>query len=143
HVSGPNIMLGYLLAKNPGQLVPPKSIYGDGWYDTGDIVDVDDEGFITIKGRSKRFGKIGGEMVSLTAVEQLATQARPDAHHAAISLPDEKKGEQIILLTTQRTATSHELEAASEGVAKIALPRKILIVDKIPVLASGKTDYPA
>lgn len=143
HVSGPNIMLGYLLAKNPGQLVPPKSIYGDGWYDTGDIVDVDDEGFITIKGRSKRFAKVGGEMVSLTAVEQLATQAWPDAHHAAISLPDEKKGEQIILLTTQQAATSHELEAASQGVAKIALPRKILIVDKIPVLASGKTDYPA
>jgi len=91
HVSGPNIMLGYLLADNPGKLVAPKSIYGDGWYDTGDIVHVDNEGFLSIRGRSKRFAKVSGEMVSLTAVEQLATNAWPDAHHAAISLPDAKK----------------------------------------------------
>ena len=81
HVSGPNIMLGYLLAANPGQLVPPESIYGKGWYDTGDIVNVDDEGYITIRGRSKRFAKVSGEMVSLTAVEQLAINAWPDAQH--------------------------------------------------------------
>jgi len=75
HVSGPNIMLGYLLADNPGKLVPPESIYGKGWYATGDIVHVDDEGFISIRGRSKRFAKVSGEMVSLTAVEQLAINA--------------------------------------------------------------------
>lgn len=143
HVKGPNIMQGYLLAKNPGQLVPPKSVYGEGWYDTGDIVDVDDEGFITIKGRSKRFAKIAGEMVSLTVVEQLATKAWPDALHAAVTLPDEKKGEQIILLTTQKSASTHDLEAVAEGVSKIVLPKKIMIVDKVPVLASGKIDYPA
>ncbi len=143
HVKGPNIMQGYLLAKNPGQLVPPKSVYGEGWYDTGDIVDVDDEGFITIKGRSKRFAKIAGEMVSLTVVEQLATKAWPDATHAAVTLPDEKKGEQIILLTTQKSASTHDLEAVAEGVSKIVLPKKIMIVDKVPVLASGKIDYPA
>ncbi|MBE0436719.1 MAG: AMP-binding protein [Methylomicrobium sp.] len=143
HVKGPNIMQGYLLAKNPGQLVPPKSVYGEGWYDTGDIVDVDDEGFITIKGRSKRFAKIAGEMVSLTVVEQLATKAWPDALHAAVTLPDEKKGEQIILLTTQKSASAHDLEAVAEGVSKIVLPKKIMVVDKVPVLASGKIDYPA
>ncbi|WP_341325611.1 AMP-binding protein [Methylotuvimicrobium sp. KM2] len=143
HVKGPNIMQGYLLAKNPGQLVPPKSVYGEGWYDTGDIVDVDDEGFITIKGRSKRFAKIAGEMVSLTVVEQLATKAWPDALHAAVTLPDEKKGEQIILLTTQKSASARDLEAVAEGVSKIVLPKKIMIVDKVPVLASGKIDYPA
>ena len=143
HVSGPNIMLGYLLADNPGKLVPPESIYGKGWYDTGDIVHVDDEGFISIRGRSKRFAKVSGEMVSLTAVEQLAINAWPDAHHAAISLPDAKKGEQVILVTTHKQATISDLVAASPGVAHISLPKKILIVDAIPVMATGKVNYPA
>ena len=142
HVRGPNIMLGYLLADNPGKLVPPESIYGKGWYDTGDIVHVDDEGFISILGRSKRFAKVSGEMVSLTAVEQLATNAWPDAHHAAISVPDAKKGEQVILVTTQKQATITDLAAASPGVAHISLPKKILIVDAIPVMATGKVNYP-
>ncbi|MDO9271363.1 MAG: AMP-binding protein [Methylobacter sp.] len=141
HVRGPNIMLGYLLADNPGKLVPPKSIYGEGWYDTGDIVNVDTEGFISIRGRSKRFAKVSGEMVSLTAVEQMATNAWPDAHHAAISLPDAKKGEQVILVTTQKQATVNGLAAASKGVAHVLLPKKILIVDAIPVMATGKTNY--
>ena len=143
HVSGPNIMLGYLLADNPGVLVPPESIYGKGWYDTGDIVHVDDEGFISIRGRSKRFAKVGGEMVSLTAVEQLAINAWPDAHHAAVSVPDAKKGEQVILVTTQKQASINELVAASPGVAYISLPKKILIVDAVPVMATGKVNYPA
>jgi len=141
HVSGPNIMQGYLLADNPGKLVKPKSIYGEGWYDTGDIVHVDDEGFLSIRGRSKRFAKVSGEMVSLTAVEQLATNAWPDAHHAVISLPDPKKGEQIILVTTQKQATINDLAATAKGVAHIGLPKKILIVDAIPVMATGKTNY--
>jgi acyl-[acyl-carrier-protein]-phospholipid O-acyltransferase/long-chain-fatty-acid--[acyl-carrier-protein] ligase len=141
HLSGPNIMLGYLLPDNPGKLVPAKSIYGEGWYDTGDIVHVDNEGFVSIRGRSKRFAKVSGEMVSLTAVEQLASNAWPDGHHAAISLPDAKKGEQIILLTTQKQATVNDLAAASKGVASIGLPKKILIVDSIPVMATGKTNY--
>ncbi|MGR9046051.1 MAG: AMP-binding protein [Gammaproteobacteria bacterium] len=141
HVKGPNIMLGYLLAKNPGQLVPPKSVYGEGWYNTGDIVHVDEDGFISIRGRSKRFAKVAGEMVSLTAVEQLAEKAWPDAQHAAVSLPDPKKGEQVILLTTQKNATLDGLEKASEGVARIALPRKLFVVDSIPVMASGKVSY--
>ncbi|MGR9052533.1 MAG: AMP-binding protein [Gammaproteobacteria bacterium] len=141
HVNGPNIMLGYLLPDNPGILVPPKSTYGEGWYDTGDIVHVDEDGFISIRGRSKRFAKVGGEMVSLTAIEQLAAKTWPDAQHAAVSLPDPKKGEQIILLTTQKNASLHELEATAEGVAKIGLPRKLFIVDAVPVMGTGKTDY--
>ncbi len=143
HVSGPNIMMGYLLANNPGQLVPPESIYGKGWHDTGDIVYVDHEGFITIKGRSKRFAKIGGEMVSLVAVEQLAINTWHDAHHAAVSIPDAKKGEQIILLTTQQGATINDILVSSPGVANICLPKKILIVESIPVLMTGKINYPA
>ncbi|MGZ8152215.1 MAG: AMP-binding protein, partial [Methylovulum sp.] len=143
HVSGPNIMMGYLLADNPGQLVPSESIYGKGWYDTGDIVHVDEDGFITIRGRCKRFAKVSGEMVSLTAVESYAVKAWPDAHHAAISLPDAKKGEQVILVTTQKQATLNELAEAAPGVSHISLPKKILIVDSIPVMATGKTNYPA
>lgn len=142
HVAGPNIMQGYLLADNPGVLVPAVSIYGAGWYDTGDIVDVDEDGFISIKGRSKRFAKIGGEMVSLAVVEQLAAKAWPSALHAAISLPDDKKGEQIILLTTQANAALKQLSEAAAGVAAINLPRKIFTVDAIPVLATGKVNYP-
>ncbi len=143
HVAGPNIMKGYLLPANPGKLVPPESIYGKGWYDTGDIVEVDEDGFITIKGRSKRFAKISGEMVSLTAVEQLAAKAWPETHHAVVALPDPKKGEQLILLTTQKDASVKQLAAAAEGVATINLPRKIFVVDSVPVLATGKTDYQA
>jgi acyl-[acyl-carrier-protein]-phospholipid O-acyltransferase/long-chain-fatty-acid--[acyl-carrier-protein] ligase len=141
HVAGPNIMKGYLLPDNPGVLIPPCSIYGEGWYDTGDIVHVDEDGFIHIQGRSKRFAKISGEMVSLTAVEQLASNAWATALHAAVSLPDPKKGEQVILLTTQRGATPKQLADASPGVAAITLPKKVLVLDKIPVLPTGKTDY--
>lgn len=141
HVAGPNIMKGYLLPDNPGVLVPPCSLYGEGWYDTGDIVTVDEDGFIHIQGRSKRFAKISGEMVSLTAVEQLAAAAWPDALHAAVSLPDPKKGEQVILLTTHRAATPKQLTDASPGVAAITLPKKVFVLEKIPVLPTGKTDF--
>jgi acyl-[acyl-carrier-protein]-phospholipid O-acyltransferase/long-chain-fatty-acid--[acyl-carrier-protein] ligase len=143
HVKGPNIMQGYLLADNPGKLVPPESVYGKGWYDTGDIVHVDEEGFISIRGRSKRFAKVSGEMISLTVVEQLAAKAWPEAYHAAVSLPDAKKGEQIILLTTQKNASVHDLAAVADGISHIGLPKKILVVNSVPVMASGKTDYPA
>lgn len=140
HVKGANVMLGYLLADKKG-LQPTESIYGKGWYDTGDIVHVDDDGFLHIRGRCKRFAKIGGEMVSLTFVEQLAMKAWEKAHHAVISLPDTKKGEQIVLITTQKNATLHELTKSTEGVAAINLPKKILFIDTIPVMATGKTDY--
>ena len=142
HVYGPNIMQGYLLSDNPGKLIPPESVYGKGWYDTGDIVNVDEDGFISIRGRSKRFAKVSGEMVSLTAVEAYAAKAWPDAQHASTSLPDPKKGEQVILLTTQKGADSKQLAASSEGVHAISLPKKIFVVDAIPVLATGKTNYP-
>ncbi len=140
HLKGPNIMQGYLLADNPGQLVPAKSRYGAGWYDTGDIVTIDSEGFIEITGRSKRFAKIAGEMVSLAVVEQLASQAWPETQHAAVA--DARKGEQIILLTTQKQATLAQISQVAIGVAIINLPRKIFTVDAIPILATGKINYP-
>ena len=141
HVKGPNIMMGYYLADNPAVLVPPKSVYGEGWYDTGDIVHVDEEGFISIKGRSKRFAKVSGEMVSLTAVESLASNAWPKALHAVVSIPDPKKGEQVVLVTNQKDATLQYLAEVSKGVAAILLPKKLIIVDAVPVLGTGKINY--
>ncbi len=143
HVSGPNIMRGYYLADNPGVITPPKSVFGEGWYDTGDIVTIDDEGYISICGRNKRFAKVGGEMISLTATEQLVTKAWPDHIHAVVSLPDEKKGEQLILVSTCQTASVPELSASAPGVAPINLPKIILTTDTVPILATGKIDYPA
>jgi acyl-[acyl-carrier-protein]-phospholipid O-acyltransferase/long-chain-fatty-acid--[acyl-carrier-protein] ligase len=142
HVSGTNIMKGYLLANNPGKLVPPHSLYGAGWYDTGDIVDVDEEGYILIKGRSKRFAKIGGEMVSLMAIEELALKTWPEAHHAAISVPDSRKGEKIMLLTTQKKANVHDLKKKSGNLSAIYFPKTIVETDQLPLLATGKIDYP-
>ena len=143
HLRGANIMLGYLLADNAGKLQPTESIYGAGWYDTGDIVHIDDDGFLSIRGRCKRFAKIGGEMVSLPFVEQLVMKAWEKGHHAVISLPDAKKGEKIILITTQKDATLRELASVSGGVSAINLPKKIMFIDAIPVMATGKTDYVA
>ncbi len=144
-VRGPNVMQGYLLHDNPGVLVPPTSEAGDGWYDTGDIVTIDDDGFIKICGRAKRFAKIAGEMVSLTSVEVLASNVWPDALHAAIAIPDERKGEQIILLTTLGSAQRVTLleQAKNDGIAEIAVPRKIVHVATIPLLGTGKIDYVA
>ncbi len=145
HVRGPNIMLGYLLADQPGVLVPPRSTQGEGWYDTGDIVELDDEGFVRISGRAKRFAKIAGEMVSLTRVEELAAKAWPNVISAALSIPDSRKGEQIVLLTEQPSATREALVAAAraEGLGELMIPRSVQSIDAIPLLATGKVDYPA
>jgi acyl-[acyl-carrier-protein]-phospholipid O-acyltransferase / long-chain-fatty-acid--[acyl-carrier-protein] ligase len=138
-VKGPNIMSGYLLNEKPGVLQSPI----EGWYDTGDIVGIDENGFIKIFGRAKRFAKIGGEMVSLTAVETFLQESFPNYQNAVISIPDEKKGEQLLLYTTHQTLTREKvLEKAREnGIPEIALPKKIKVIDEIPVLGSGKVDY--
>jgi acyl-[acyl-carrier-protein]-phospholipid O-acyltransferase/long-chain-fatty-acid--[acyl-carrier-protein] ligase len=144
-VKGPNVMLGYLLADRPGELVPPRTEQGAGWYDTGDIVIVDAEGFVHIRGRAKRFAKIGGEMVSLGAVEELVLRAWPDAEHAVVSIPDAQKGEQLVLLTTREDANRAELSARAkaDGMSELHVPKKILPMNKLPLLGSGKTDYGA
>ena len=140
-VRGPNVMLGYLRAENPGVLEPVV----DGWYDTGDIVTIDSAGFIAIKGRAKRFAKIAGEMVSLTTTEAMAAKIWPQATSVAVSIPDQRKGERIVLLTTQKDAerTAMQLQARASGASELAVPAAIQIVDKIPLLGSGKTDYVA
>jgi acyl-[acyl-carrier-protein]-phospholipid O-acyltransferase/long-chain-fatty-acid--[acyl-carrier-protein] ligase len=140
-VRGPNVMLGYLRADAPGVLQPPP----EGWYDTGDIVTVDTEGYVTIKGRAKRFAKIGGEMVSLAAAEALVTAVWPDAIHAVIAASDARKGEKLLLVTTQRDAEPRPLLAAARkrGTAEIQVPRDIMPIDRMPMLGTGKIDYPA
>ena len=144
-VRGPNVMLGYLLHDNPGVLVPPSTETGEGWYDTGDIVTIDEDGFVRVCGRAKRFAKVAGEMVSLTSVEVLASKAWPDALHAAIAIPDEKKGEQVVLLTTVQGPERAVLlaQAQQDGVAEIGVPRLLRHVATMPVLGTGKIDYVA
>ncbi|MBF0631139.1 MAG: acyl-[ACP]--phospholipid O-acyltransferase [Magnetococcales bacterium] len=140
-VSGPNVMKGYLRTERPGLLEPPV----DGWYDTGDIVAVDDEGYVRILGRAKRFAKLAGEMVSLTAVEGHAAALWPNHLHAVVAVADAKKGEQLILLTDCPKANRNDwlADARSKGIAELMIPRKIEIVSHVPVLGTGKIDYVA
>jgi acyl-[acyl-carrier-protein]-phospholipid O-acyltransferase/long-chain-fatty-acid--[acyl-carrier-protein] ligase len=140
-VRGPTVMLGYLRDTAPGVLEPVP----EGWYDTGDIVSVDDAGFVSIQGRAKRFAKIGGEMVSMTAAEALVASLWPKALHAVVSVPDARKGEALLLLTTQRDAEVRDLllHARTRGVPELMVPRSIQVVGAVPLLATGKVDYPA
>ena len=139
YVRGPNVMLGYLRAENPGVLEPPEN----GWHDTGDIVSIDHEGFITIRGRAKRFAKVGGEMVSLAAVEMLAAELWPDAISGVATVPDPRKGERLILVTTKKDPVRSDLImfARSRGASEMMVPAEVLIVEKLPLLGSGKIDY--
>jgi acyl-[acyl-carrier-protein]-phospholipid O-acyltransferase/long-chain-fatty-acid--[acyl-carrier-protein] ligase len=138
-VSGPNIMAGYLRHENPGVLEPPK----DRWYDTGDIVTVDEDGFVHIQGRAKRFAKIGGEMISLAAVESFVVALWPEFTHAVVNVPDPRKGERLVLVTDFQDAKRDALMAyaRSNGIAELSIPRSIVIVARIPVLGTGKMDY--
>ena len=141
YIKGPNVMLGYLRADNLGVIQPPE----DEWYDTGDIVAFDEHDFMTIKGRAKRFAKIGGEMVSLTALEEEIERLWPGVALAVVAAQDERKGEQLVLVTEKPDADRAALSAylKEAGYTEVSIPRKIICVEKIPLLGSGKTDYPA
>ena len=138
-VSGPNVMLGYMLASNPGVLQP----LADGWHDSGDIVAVDDDGYIAIRGRAKRFAKIAGEMISLGAIELMVQQLWPEDFHAAVAVADRRKGERIVLVTTRMPALREELRDYSRrfGATELMIPNEIVNVPQLPLLGSGKTDY--
>lgn len=142
-VSGPNLMLGYLRYERPGVLEAPKHAEDTGWYDTGDIVQIDDDGFVFIQGRVKRFAKLGGEMVSLEVVEQLAIKASPEFQHAVVTRADPGKGEALVLYTTDVALKRESLLAAarSQGQPELAVPRDIRHLDKLPLLGTGKVDY--
>jgi len=139
-VRGPNIMLGYVRAERPGVVEPPP----EGWHDTGDIVAIDEDGFLAIKGRAKRFAKLGGEMVSLAAVETFAHELWPEAISAAAAVPDARKGERIILLTDQAGADRSALlaHARERGATELMVPAEVRIVEAMPLLGSGKVDFP-
>ena len=129
-VKGPNVMLGYLRVENPGVLEPPPG----GWHDTGDIVTIDKQGFIAIKGRAKRFAKIAGEMVSFAAVEAIAGELWPDALSAVGSVPDPRKGERLILVTQKKDPTRSEFQAfaRSRGATELMVPAEIVYMEKMP-----------
>ena len=141
YVRGPNVMLGYLKADNPGVLERPV----EGWHDTGDIVTIDEQGFLTIKGRARRFAKVGGEMISLAAVEALAAELWPNALSAVVALPDPRRGERLILLTQQSGATRVDFQnfAKAKHASDFMIPSEIWVLDKLPVLATGKADMVA
>jgi len=139
HVKGENVMKGYYLFDKPGLLTPPEG----GWYNTGDIVEVDAQGFIHIKGRVKRFAKVAGEMVSLEVVEKIAYTAAPEHQHAASTKPDAQRGENIVLFTSDPKLKREDLQIVAKnlGSPEIAIARKIIYVEELPLLGTGKTDY--
>ncbi|HSQ04894.1 MAG TPA: AMP-binding protein [Burkholderiales bacterium] len=143
HVKGPNVMSGYYRYANPGVIDPPRSELGAGWYETGDIVEVDDEGFVRILGRVKRFAKVAGEMVSLETVEKIALQASPGSSHGAATQPDAQRGENIVLFTCDSALTRERLQQAAReaGFPEIAVPRKVIPLESFPLLGTGKVDY--
>jgi len=138
YVKGPNVMLGYLRAEKPGVLEAPQ----EGWHDTGDIVTIDDQGFVAIRGRAKRFAKVGGEMISLAAVEMLAAELWPNNVTAVSSVADPRKGERLIMVTDKHGATRSEFMAyaRSQHASELMLPGEVVVLDKMPMLGSGKVD---
>lgn len=143
HLKGPNVMLGHLLSEAPGVLRPCQSAHGTGWYDTGDIVEIDEEGFVTIHGRMRRFAKIAGEMVSLDRIEQVARLASPSHFHAAVLKVEEYGGETTVLFTTDPQLDRIALQSAARaaGSRDLAVARHIVKIRELPLLPSGKTNY--
>ena len=143
HVRGPNLMSGYLRYEQPGELERPSSSMGEGWYSTGDIVSLDEDGFVKIVGRVKRFAKVAGEMVSLEVVEKMAVLASPTFAHAASTQVDAQRGETVVLFTTDAALTRDAMQsvAREQGWPELAVPRKIVRVDALPLLGTGKLDY--
>lgn len=143
HVRGPNVMLGYYLHEAPGVLQPPVSDIGEGWHGTGDIVAIDEDGFLSIRGRVKRFAKIAGEMMSLEVVEKIAQTASPGGLHAAVAVADPKRGESLVLFTTDAGLEREAILQAARtlGAPELAVPRRIEHLKELPLLGTGKTDY--
>lgn len=143
-IKGPNIMLGYIKSENPGVIVPPSvEKLGANWYDTGDIVNINTEGYITILGRERRFAKIAGEMVPLLAVEELVNNIEPEYLHAAVCIEDDKKGEQIILFTTSSRLSRDKIIKIikEQKLSELYLPKLIITLTEMPILPTGKLDY--
>ena len=155
-VKGDNVMLGYMRSAAPGVLEPPvdealaerfaltgEGDDGSGWNETGDIVHMDEDGFIFIRGRAKRFAKIGGEMVSLAAVEDALKEIWPESVLGVVAIPDPRKGEQLALVIDAEDVTTSRIAAhfASRGLSPLWTPKRIVSVKQAPLLGSGKFDY--
>jgi acyl-[acyl-carrier-protein]-phospholipid O-acyltransferase/long-chain-fatty-acid--[acyl-carrier-protein] ligase len=139
-VKGHNIMMGYLSVDNPGVIEPPL----DGWHDTGDIVEVDEDGFVWIKGRFKRFAKLSGEMVSLSSVEEAANKLWPGRPLAVLAVPDEEKGEKLLLVTSGQSPDMTALRNAvrNYGLSEISVPKAYMLIPEIPLTTMGKVNIP-
>ncbi|MBO6289648.1 MAG: MFS transporter [Alphaproteobacteria bacterium] len=137
-VKADSVMQGYILPTEPNKLQK-----ADEWYNTGDVVEVDNEGFVHICGRVKRFAKIGGEMVSLSAVEQLLDELYPDAKQGVIAVSDEKKGEKLLLITSAENADCHKIAQYFKkcGISELWTPKEIIHTQNPPLLGTGKFDY--
>lgn len=143
HVRSANLMSGYYFSEQPGELHPPRSEIGTGWYNTGDVVDIDSDGYVTVVGRVKRFAKIAGEMVSLELMERIAYTASPEYKHAATVEQVRGGGESTLLFTTDPALDRLALVKAARqmGAQDLAAARRIVKVASLPLLGSGKTDY--
>lgn len=143
HVRSPNLMLGYFLHERPGELQPVASELGPGWHSMGDVVELDEEGYVTVLGRLKRFAKVAGEMVALESVERLARECSPGHQHAATVVVTLERGETTVLFTTDAGLDRMKLHhtARALGMQDLAVARNIVHVTSLPVLGSGKTDY--
>jgi acyl-[acyl-carrier-protein]-phospholipid O-acyltransferase/long-chain-fatty-acid--[acyl-carrier-protein] ligase len=141
-VRGPNVMGGYLNGSESAR----KSLV-DGWYDTGDIARVDEDGFVYVLGRLKRFAKVSGEMVSLTAVEDALAGAFPQhgprCMVAVVAEPDEDKGELLVAVSNCAGLTREEVRAAvrAKGLTNLCVPSRIAVVSQIPLLGTGKIHH--
>ena len=140
HVRGPNLMSGYLHYESPGILIPPQSAMGPGWHDTGDVVEIDADGFVTIVGRVRRFAKIAGEMVSLDLIERIAAFVSPLHRHAANIDHLPGHGESTVLFTTDATLDRARLARAARelGASELAAARRIVVVNDLPLPGNGK-----
>ena len=141
-VRGPNIMKGYL---NPEANANFKKL--GGWYDTGDIVRVEPDGFIFVLGRLKRFAKISGEMVSLTAVEDALASSFPQFGLkfavAVVARPDENKGEKLIAVTNEPRLKLEDIREVikARGLNNLSAPREIKMIHELPRLGTGKVNH--
>jgi acyl-[acyl-carrier-protein]-phospholipid O-acyltransferase/long-chain-fatty-acid--[acyl-carrier-protein] ligase len=142
HVRGANVMKGYLNADANAKF----QALG-GWYDTGDLARVDEDGFLFLLGRLKRFAKISGEMVSLTAVEDAFGGAFPQyglrCEVAVVAVPCEDKGERLVAVTNEPRLTLNDLREVVriKGLTNLSVPREIMAVREIPKLGTGKTNH--
>ncbi|HTT39651.1 MAG TPA: AMP-binding protein [Burkholderiales bacterium] len=145
HLRGVQVMLGYYLRDNPGVLVPPRSIYGEGWYNTGDVVDMDRDGVLTVVGRVKRFAKVAGEMVSLDMIEEVAREASPQHAHAVVVRTEAASGEIVVLFTSDPNLDRPAMVRAARHLGRpdFGVAKRVVWTPEIPLLYTGKTDYVA